>query len=239
MGDDLLDLDAGLRELTTLLLVDETLASTLERVTAVAARCVTGGTSVSVSLLKSGSPYTAHASDPRARSVDDRQYELETGPIFAAISTGAPQASCHGHGERAWRELATYAAACGVHSFLSVPLVIAEKAVGTLNVYSDDPYAFGADEVGAANLLAAQAAVCVANVKAHQACVTRIEQLQEALETRVVIEQAKGILMERHMIDDLTAFDHLKDASQRSNVKLRTIAAGVVAEVVARDRATG
>jgi AmiR/NasT family two-component response regulator len=93
--------------------------------------------------------------------------------------------------------------------------------------------------VGAANLLAAQAAVCVANVKAHQACVTRIEQLQEALETRVVIEQAKGILMERHMIDDLTAFDHLKDASQRSNVKLRTIAAGVVAEVVARDRATG
>lgn len=239
MSDDLFDLDAGLRELTTLLLVDETLASTLERVTAVAARCVTGGNSVSVSLLKSGSPYTANATDPRARSVDDRQYELEAGPIFAAISTGAPQASCHGDGEPAWHELATYAAACGVHSFLSVPLVIAEKAVGTLNVYSDDPQAFGADEVGAATLLAAQAAVCVANVKTHQACVTRIEQLQEALETRVVIEQAKGILMERHSIDDLTAFDQLRDSSQRRNVKLRTIAGDVVAEVVARARARG
>jgi GAF domain-containing protein len=239
MSDDLLDLDEGLRALTTLLLVDETLASTLERVTAVATRCVTGGNSVSVSLLKNGSPYTAHANDTRARSVDDRQYELGTGPIFAAISTGTAQASCHGDGDPAWHDLAAHAAACGIHSLLSVPLGIAATPVGTLNIYSDDPKAFGADEVAAATLLAAQAAVCVANVRAHEACVTRIEQLQEALETRVVIEQAKGILMERHALDDLTAFDRLKDSSQHTNVKLRAVAADVVAEVVARSRSKG
>ena len=236
MSDDLLDLDAGLRELTTLLLAEETLASTLERVTAVATRCVTGGSGVSVSLMKSGRPYTAHATDNRARTVDERQYELETGPIFAALATGRPQASCDGEGAPGWDELASRAAACGVHSLLSVPLVIASETVGTLNVYSEEPNAFGSDEVNAATLLAAQAAVCVANVKAHESCVRRIEQLQEALETRVVIEQAKGVLMERHTIDDASAFERLKESSQHTNVKLRAVAADVVEGVLERTR---
>ena len=239
MSDDLLDLDEGLRALTTLLLAEETLASTLERVTAVATRCITGDTSVSVSLLKNGSPYTAHATDTRARSVDERQYELETGPILAAISTGRAQASCHGDGDPAWQGLAAHAAACGIHSLLSVPLEVAAAPVGSLNIYSVDSDAFGADEVAAATVLAAQAAVCVANVRAHEACVTRIEQLQEALETRVVIEQAKGILMERHAVDDLSAFDRLKESSQHTNVKLRAVAADVVADVVARAKSKG
>lgn len=231
MSDDLPDLDLGLRELNSLLLAEETLASTLERVAAVATRCVTGGDGVSVTLVKNGSLYTAYASDSRIRAVDERQFELRAGPSVAAISTGEIQVSCDGDGAPEWSELHSYAAACGVLSFLAAPLLIAGKTVGSLNVFSEKPNAFGPDQVGATVLLASQAAINVANAKAHDECLMRIAQLQEALESRIVIEQAKGILMERDRLDADRAFQRLRERSQHANVKLRQVATEIIASV--------
>jgi GAF domain-containing protein len=233
MSDDLLDLDLGLRELTSLLLSEETLATTLDRVTAVAQRCVTGGDGATVTLVKGGSPYTAFHSDGRVLAVDERQYEFHSGPTLEALKTGELQIATCGDADERWDELLAYAAACGVGSILAVPLVVGSEVVGSLNVYSESTRAFGPDEVSSAVLLAGQASVSVANAKAHEECVSRIQQLQEALDSRVVIEQAKGVLMERHRLSPDDAFDRLRERSQRENVKLREVAAGVVATIAA------
>lgn len=235
MSDDLLDVDVGLGELTSLLLDNETLASTLERVAVVANRCVTGGNGVSITLVKRGSPYTAYATDNRVRAVDEHQYERRLGPCLAALTSGELQVSCDGDGGHGWAELRHFAAALGVHSFLSAPLIVRGEPAGTLNVYSDRTDAFGGEEVAAAVLLAAQAAISVANAAAHEECLRRVAQLQEALDTRVVIEQAKGVLMERERVGPDAAFGRLRAASQDTNTKLRQVAAEVVATAGRRD----
>ena len=233
MSDDLVDLDLGLRDLTTMLLSEETLDTTLRQVVAVVTRCLTGGSGASISLMHGGSPSTAHASDERVASVDAHQFELYEGPAIDAIKTGEVQRTSELGRDERWPQLGPLAAACGIRSVLALPLTVRAEVVGALTVYADDADAFAGDEVvQSAVMLAAQASVSVANARTHEECVARIEQLQEALDSRVVIEQAKGVLMERHRVEPDAAFDRLREASQQENRRLRLIAAEVVASVI-------
>jgi AmiR/NasT family two-component response regulator len=70
--------------------------------------------------------------------------------------------------------------------------------------------------------------VALANSRTYSECSIKISQLQEALETRIIIEQAKGILMATERCDSDAAFEILKNRSQRSNRKLRLVAEEIV-----------
>jgi AmiR/NasT family two-component response regulator len=85
----------------------------------------------------------------------------------------------------------------------------------------------------------AHAATSLANATAFSAARVLSEQLQEALESRAVIEQAKGILMARHGIDADRAFEQLREQSQHSNRKVRDLAADVVQDAVTPAAAAG
>lgn len=131
-------------------------------------------------------------------------------------------------------EYPAFTAACaahGIHSTLSLPLATGTASMGAMNLYARRANCFSEldDQVGAD--LAGSAAAVLANVSAYWTAFDLSQQLTEALETRAVIEQAKGILMAR--APDLTAddaFDLLRRASQRENVKLREIAQRLVSQ---------
>ena len=103
-----------------------------------------------------------------------------------------------------------------------------------MNLYASPAHAFRPDQRQAVVLLGEQAGVVLANTRAFAETRERVRQLQEALDSRIVIEQAKGVLMERNRCDGETAFTMLKDQSQRKNQKLRLIAEAIVESVTAR-----
>ena len=229
MSDDLLDLDLGLRELSELLVADATLETTMQRIATLASRCLRGGAGATIVLTRGSHPYTAFATDDRVRQIDERQFELREGPAVEACKTGEHRLADLFD---ASAELHAAAIAAGVRSVLSVPLIVRREVVGALDVYAATPAAFEGDAIDATTMLAAQAAVTLANVLAHEDCVSRIEQLQEALDSRVVIEQAKGIVMARERCSPDAAFDRLRVQSQHQNRKVREIATELIERVV-------
>ena len=119
----------------------------------------------------------------------------------------------------------------GVASVLAIPFVPMGEPIGTLNIYGTTAGCFGDDDVEIASMFAGQAAIVIANSVAFSTAQTTNTQLSEALESREVIGQAKGILMERERCSADEAFGLLRGVSQRTNRKLRDVAQEVVDSV--------
>jgi GAF domain-containing protein len=138
--------------------------------------------------------------------------------------------------ETRWPDYAAKVQAEGVRSSLSVPLPYQGTSIGALNNYSTEPSAFATPESLAAALEAAETiAVVVSNADAHAQLGEQARNMRLAMDSRAVIEQAKGVLMAQRHIDADEAFDVLREASQRYNRKLRDIAHGIVASTQDRD----
>ena len=131
-----------------------------------------------------------------------------------------------------WPRFVTAMADSGMHAMLAVPLIVRDRTLGALNIYSRTPAPFSAEDFSVAELYAGQAGVALANLETHEAAVELAAQLRRALDSRAVIEQAKGILMASRGVDAQEAFETLVTASQHENRKLHDIAATVVETVL-------
>jgi GAF domain-containing protein len=135
-------------------------------------------------------------------------------------------------GDEAQRRYPDFAAACanhGVRSTLSLPVMSQGSTLGALNLYAREPTSFSSDDEQALTAFGMTAGVLVANSKAYWGAYELSQQLDEAMSSRSVIEQAKGILMAGAPdLDADGAFEMLRRASRRENVKLRTIAQRIV-----------
>jgi GAF domain-containing protein len=130
------------------------------------------------------------------------------------------------HEER-WPRFNRLAADRDIPSSLSLPLVVRGSAIGALNLYS----ATEGNYVGlatAAESFARQAAIVLANAQAHASAEQLNDNLKEALHTREIIGEAKGIVMERERVSEEEACDILSRVSQKTNTKLRDVAQQVV-----------
>jgi GAF domain-containing protein len=127
-----------------------------------------------------------------------------------------------------WPEFAAAALDRGVRSSLSSPLIVAGEGIGALNVYASGPGHFGEHDEDNASLFAAQAAVALANAQAYWDQASLAENLAKAMESRAVIEQAKGVIMATTGTGADQAFDLLRQQSQAENRKLRELAAEIV-----------
>jgi hypothetical protein len=125
----------------------------------------------------------------------------------------------------------------GVHSALSLPLQVSDEVVGAINVYARGKDVFDERAEHLAELFAAPAAVAVhnADVLAHARALT--EQLQTALISRPVIDQAIGIVRARTGGTAEEAFTKLREISQREHTKLVEVAQSIVDEAVRRAKA--
>jgi GAF domain-containing protein len=219
-----------LRELAQVALVDRTLTEVLTDVVAVAARGIPGAEATSITLLRAEKAYTAAHFGEMALAADELQYAHGYGPCMDAGRGGVLLRIDDMRTEARWPDYVAHVlSTTSVRSSLSVPLPYQGSAIGALNNYSTEPFAFASPEsLRAATDVAEVLAVAVANADAHAQLFDQARNMRIAMESRAVIEQAKGVLMAQRHIDAEQAFEILRDASQRYNRKLRDIAAGIV-----------
>jgi GAF domain-containing protein len=225
----------ALLELAAIVYDGETLESVLDRVTHVAKRTVPGAEEVSVTLIRDDEPFTAAYTGPLALAADELQYERGYGPCVDAARAGVVLRIPDMRTETRWPDYAAAVAGKGVLSSLSVPLPVQEQYIGALNIYSTEPGSFPDRDIAVAQTIASYAAVAVHNATTFSKTSELARQLAEAMASRAVIEQAKGIVMHEQRCDADDAFGVLLRVSQRANIKLRDIAAQIV-EQTARPR---
>ncbi|MDP9070733.1 MAG: GAF and ANTAR domain-containing protein [Actinomycetota bacterium] len=216
------------------LLSADSVEGTLQRIVDRAVETIEGCDHAGVSLVQPKGISTPAASDEVPPGVDAIQYETDEGPCIDAIKEHevfrAPDLL---EEEERWPKFASRVTAeTGVRSMLSFRLFDEAHTLGALNLYSKEVGAFddAAQAIGA--VFAAHAAVALSSAQ-------REEHLEKALESRDVIGQAKGILMARQDVTSDEAFDMLRRASQRLNVKLREVATQLVERESADDAGPG
>lgn len=127
-----------------------------------------------------------------------------------------------------WPKWASEAMRNDVWAVLGIPLRVRDQSIGAMNVYSGERRQWREADVRVAKILTDMAASYVANASALQESQRTAEQLREALESRIVIEQAKGIVSVDQSCSVDEAFSILRDHSRRHQVTLRTVAQAVV-----------
>ncbi len=225
---DRLDLTEIMTRLAGLLFSEETLHSALDLATRLARDALPQTAGAGVTLVRGGTKYTAAHTDQIVERADALQYELDEGPCLSAWRDNTIVRIDDMARDERWPRWTPAAASMGLNSTLSAPLRVRDEATGAVKVYSTDVAAYDGAHESILQMLADQAAVVLANVQGYVEAQELSEQLKEALRSRDVIGQAKGILMERERIDDEAAFAMLRQASQARNIKLREIARAIV-----------
>jgi GAF domain-containing protein len=233
------ELIGNLSELHGLLLSEETLGSTLERVAQLACATIEGCDSAGVTLIEKSQVMTAAATDDFTLKIDRDQYDNREGPCLQALSSQEVVMVDDISTDARWPNFADAATRDGLGSVLSTPLAVREKPMGALNLYSRKPRSFTKSMQPIARLFASQASVAISNAQIYASAVSLSEQLKDAIKTREVIGEAKGILMASEGVSEDEAFEMLKRVSQNQNVKLREIAQKVVDEAVNRPGSPG
>jgi GAF domain-containing protein len=215
-------------ELARVSLDAQSLESLMMKVATLTKRTLPGADEVSVTLIEKGRPTTVAFTGPLAMALDERQYELGRGPCLDSIEAGQPVRISSMAKEERWRDWAAAAVEQGAGSSMSIPVPLQREVACALNIYSTSEDAF--DDAGAelGATFAAYAGVTLANMHLYQAQGKVVEQLQVAMRTRAVIEQAKGIVMGERRCTAEEAFNTLVRMSQDSNRKLRDVAQAVV-----------
>ena len=219
---------AALEQLGSLSLRDQSMETVLQRVCDLSVEVMPGDVQSSVSVVFGTRAATAAFAGQLAMHCDERQYEAGHGPCLHAATTGELTEIADMRIEPRWRDYMDVAVEQGALSSLSVPLPIAQGVSGALNVYARRPDAFDDEGRALAIQFGPYAAAALANMHAYQDARNMADNLQIALENRAVIDQAKGILMERHRMTAEQAYQMLARVSLRSNQKLRSVAEELV-----------
>lgn len=198
---------------------DETLAI----ITQATKDCIPGVDAASISVrCRGGGLETLVPTDGLSLAGDAAQHEAGEGPCVDAA--GGEQMIFSGYigADPRYRKYGPRAADLGIISQLALEMYAADHIFGGLNLYSRSAEVFDEEARSLAELFAAQGAAALGYA-------ATVRDLNEALASRKVIGQAMGIITERYNLDDNRSFGFLARLSQTGNVKLRTVAAEIVA----------
>jgi GAF domain-containing protein len=236
------DLRTGLRGLSEMVAGARGLFELLGNVAGFAADAIPGVDGAGVALIDQSKGIatlqTTSATADFVHQIDAVQYdELHEGPCITCMETRRPAVSGSLGADGRWPHFGGRVARMGVHSALSLPLIVGEHVVGAINCYANSHDAFGEHSVQLGSQFAAPAAVSIYNADLLSGARARAEKLEEALDHRAVIDQAVGIIRSRSGTSAEEAFSRLIQMSQNGNVKLRVVAARLVEDAVRRAQA--
>jgi GAF domain-containing protein len=186
-----------------------------------------------VTTRHSGEGYaTIGATDQRLVALDDAQYEAREGPCLSVLDPHAPlYIEDAGLEDERWQHFSRTAAQLGVRSTLSVHVPTdTQEVAASLNFYAKRRLELGGQEMSAAESFAQQLAAAIQSVEVFKSTSKLAHDMAEAMRSRAVIEQAKGIIMADKHVGADEAFDQLVQLSQQLNVKLRDVATRLVEE---------
>ncbi|GAB6900709.1 GAF and ANTAR domain-containing protein [Kineosporia succinea] len=231
---DLRDSLTGLAEILT---ATQPLTETLLQVAAFAVSAIPGADGAGVTVLERQGPDTMVASDDLVRAVDAEQYGIGEGPCLLAVETRATQRSGSLARESRWPRFGPRAGGLGVHSALSLPLLVAGQPVGALNVYGRAHDAFDEQSAFIGEEFAKPAAVTASQALLLEESRRLAVQLEQALAGRATLDQAIGIIMSRTGKTAEEALATLREGSERDHVDIGEAATQIVLQALARARA--
>ena len=215
--------DRAVQDLSGLMLREHSMDTLMQAVVDATKSTLPGHVDTSISLLIGSRPATAVYTGQLALDLDESQYERGHGPCLHAATTGELVEITDARTETRWPDYTPRAVDRHALSSLSVPLPVEGLHAG-LNIYATEADAFDDATRSAAHKFAQSAAAAIANMHDYQTARDTAANMEAALQSRAVIDQAKGILMERRKLTADQAFQALTQASQAANVKLRKIA---------------
>jgi GAF domain-containing protein len=169
------------------------------------------------------------ASTESAKHLELFQLQHDEGPCLECYRTGRPVMVADLRAADArWPAFTPRAYEAGVRSVHAFPMRLRDRVIGALNVFDEDPMPFRAEDVKIVQALADVATIAIIQERAISRAETLTEQLQGALNSRVVIEQAKGMIAQRSGLDVDTAFDRLRTHARHNQVRLADLARAVV-----------
>lgn len=217
-----LDLAQAFADMAVALDAQSSVGDALDEAVRLALDTIDGAELAGISWLVRGNPMqTEAATDPVVAQLDSLAEELGEGPCLEAGQDQSTSMVDDMAAETRWPAFARRASELGIASMLSCGLSSPRRTLGALNLYSRHPNAFTAEDAQLAEIYAAHASIVLASRQLES-------DLRVAVDSRGLIGQAIGILLERHKVQPQQAFDMLVKASQRRHVKLRDIAAQLV-----------
>jgi GAF domain-containing protein len=169
------------------------------------------------------------ATSDKMQQLEESEIRLGEGPCIDAyreVQQVVAEDLGQAHGR--WPQATPDALAMGLHAVYAFPLRLRSDCIGALNMYREKPGPFDGHDVRMAQAFADVAAIGVLQARSVTAADERAEQLQLALNSRVVIEQAKGVIAAQKGVSPSEAFDVLRRRARSQRIKLHEVAAGVV-----------
>ena len=203
---------------------EEDLAFIMDRVCRQVVGTVPGADLASVTVLRDGAPQSVAWTEQQTLAVDQAQYEAGEGPCLEAARSGQVQRVAVAEAAGRWPAFSEAAGGLGIGSYLSAPLFIDDEYRGSLNLYGRHTHGFRQLDAALLELYTTAAEAALRNARRYLRARRQAAELREALTSRAVIDQAKGIVMAVHRISAEEAFALLVDRSQRENRKLRDLA---------------
>ena len=201
----------------------------LEQLCIAACRVLAAEAATVVLVDEAGRPIPAASSDPRARLVASLQCRLGAGPSTRAVEEGRlVVVDDLGREVDRWLDVAATALLAGLRSVVAVPLHDGDTPIASLELYGREPLS-DPRRLAAAEVLADAAACVVVVGRRQQRSQELIEQLQRALDRRVVVEQAKGMLAERLGLAPEEAYERLRRHARDHNHRVIELARAVLA----------
>ena len=214
------------------------LQQTLSEIVAAAVETVPGATAGGISVTEDGIVDSRNPTSRGISELDRLQGELHEGPCMTALDATAEEdgvviaEDLGGADAQRWPRFAPAAVAAGFRSMLSIQLTTNGPMRAALNLYAAESGVFDPEARLLAGLFGVQAAMLLHG--SEQAA-----HLGRAVNSRDIIGQAKGILMERFGVDETEAFQMLVESSQSTNLKLVDVARWLVGEVARRGNRRG
>ena len=188
-----------------------------------------GGVMLSLSGSDSQELSLLACTDEDARVVELLELQRKEGPCVDSHRLGIPVVEHDLSQSDRWPHFAPVAMDRGFHAVYAFPMRLRDSVIGALNLFREEPGAVDADEVRAAQAMADMATIGILQHRAVEDARVLAGQLQRALNSRVVIEQAKGVLAERLGCDVDHAFQVLRRYARNTNQRIRAVAAAVIA----------
>ena len=208
--------------------VEMVVESTLQQIVELTCAALDGCSMAGITLLDQTGPHTVAATSKATERIDSFQYRVESGPCLHAYRNQVVNRVDSTELDQRWPDFLELARSEGVGSILSYPLVVQNDGIGALNLYGQRERAFGEDDERIGQAFATHATITLTHARDHLRKEKARQSLERALETRGIIEQAKGILMTRTGSTADQAFESLRRASQRTNRKVFELAQEIV-----------
>jgi GAF domain-containing protein len=214
------------------------LDKTMQRLVAYALDLIRSADGAVVTLLEDGRPGITVATDDLVARADQVHAVVGEGPAHIAREARRLVTSPSLGGDPAFPRFGSRVARLGLHSVVCTPLTLPDTFMGVITIYSRSKHAFGEGDVRVLQRYARPAAVVARNAQVLASSQRQIEQLNEALRIRPVVDQAIGIIRSRTGTSEAEAFDRLRKISQTRHAKVADVASELVEAAVryAQDR---